>query len=406
MLGETRKQKHKTHHATVFWMVAVFLVLITAGYYTGIFPLGQEGPKTGLEQESNPSGASNEDEIDREADSISAISMERALEARGVYLTIPAAGTPSKMKQVITFVREHPGLNAFVMDVKDNNGQVPCAPPEEVPSVSASYGHFPVLVQEMRRQGYYMIARIVAFQDPHIAANRPELAVRKLDGSLWRDNDGRLWLNPYDERNWEHVRNTALWAVEMGFHEIQLDYVRFPDSAAGIESRTLMPGAEDFSGRAHAITEFLEYMTRELNDKALLSADIYGFTTIAVDDMGIGQKLEDISGAADIISPMVYPSHYYNKGIYGFDVPEAHPREVVGKAMDEALERTSGLKAKIRPWLQDFSMRIHYGPEEVQGQIDAVFQRGIRTFMLWNPANVYTGGVEYSPPVLSDDSLL
>ncbi|MGI6643101.1 MAG: putative glycoside hydrolase [Bacillota bacterium] len=435
-----RAARRRDKTGAVVWLVAVLLIVATViGFSTGLIRSGS-APKNGDEGQSgqvpgdggngdgtgdgtggsgsgsgngngsgigdaNGDGAGNGDANGREhCTEAKAALLEKASEARGVYLTIPAVGTPAKMTQVVTFVREHPGLNAFVVDLKDNHGQVPCPPPEGVPSRSAGYRHYPVLIRELARQGYYMAARIVAFQDPYIAVEQPDLAIRKADGSLWRDRDGRLWLNPYDKRNWEHVINTALWALEMGFHEIQLDYVRFPDSASGIESSTLMPGSEDFRNRGHAISEFLKYMADQLGDRALLCADIFGFTTIAADDMGIGQKLEEVSDSVDIISPMVYPSHYYNKGIYGFDVPEAHPYEVVGKAMDEALERTEGLRVQvIRPWLQDFSMRIKYGAKEVQDQINAVFERGINTFLLWNPSNVYTDGVEYRPPGASSD---
>lgn len=327
-----------------------------------------------------------------------AAQMERALNARAVYVTIPAANTASKMDSIRKFVREHEGLNAFVMDVRDNNGSVPCAPPEGVPSKSAGSSKYPDLVKELSQEGYYLIARIVCFQDPYLVNTFPELAIRHPSGAVWKDRDGRLWLNPCDERNWEHVRNTALWAVDMGFDEIQLDYVRFPDSAAGIESVTLMPGREEYGNRGDAIVAFLNYMSDALEGKAIFSADIFGFTTIAVDDMGIGQNLERVADCVDFISPMVYPSHYFNAGIYGFELPEAHPYEVVGNSADEAFTRTVGLRAQNRPWLQDFSMRVKYGPAEVQAQINALFERGMRTFMLWNPANNFTSGVKYVPP--------
>ena len=92
--------------------------------------------------------------------------IETALEVKAVYVTIPAAITPGKMSQIITFVRENPGLNSLVMDVKDNSGYVPCDPPETVPSPSRGYNPYPGLVSELKDEGYYMIARIVAFQDP------------------------------------------------------------------------------------------------------------------------------------------------------------------------------------------------------------------------------------------------
>ncbi len=406
---ERRERRRKRSPWAYVWL-SLGLVLVAAFglWSTGIYPFdgsvafleGLPGPEEILGREPNGGNPSPVD-LDEEPDEPIAPAPtleERALEARAVYVTIPAAGTVSKWSSIITFVRDHEGLNSLVMDVRDNNGSVPCIPPGEVPSRSAGYSHYPALVKELDREGYYLIARIVCFQDPYLAANYPEQAIRNPSGTLWRDRDSRLWLNPCDERNWQHIRDTALWAIEMGFHEIQLDYVRFPDSAAGIENGTLMPGRENYESRGDVIAAFLNYMTDALKDKAILSADIYGFTTIAVDDMGIGQKLEQVADCVDFISPMVYPSHYFNAGIYGFEVPEAHPYEVVGKSADEAAERTAGLRAKNRPWLQDFSMRVKYGPAEVQGQINALFERGINTFMLWNPSNNYTDGVEYVPP--------
>jgi hypothetical protein len=327
--------------------------------------------------------------------------MEMALSARALYLTMDTAGTPSRMASIMTYMRANKGLNSLVVDIKDNNGRVPAKPPAHVPARAASYDHLPGLIQILADLDYYMIARIVAFQDPYRAQQEPERAIRRADGSLWRDRDGRLWLNPYDKRNWEFVRDIALWAVDMGFHEIQLDYVRFPDSARGLENSgtVLMPGYEDYETRGDCIAAFLDYMSEALEGKAYLGADIFGFATIASDDMGIGHKWEQLADSVDFMCPMVYPSHYYNPGIYGFQVPEAHPYEVVYKAMTEALERSEGLRAKTRPWLQDFSMRIQYGPEEVSGQIRAAFEHGIETYMLWNPANNYTEGVEYVPEV-------
>ncbi len=327
--------------------------------------------------------------------------LEMALSARALYLTMDTAGTPSRMASIMKYVRAHEGLNSFVIDIKDNNGRVPARPPEHIPAKAAGYSHLPGLIKILADLDYYMIARIVAFQDPYRAEQEPERAIRRADGSLWRDRDGRLWLNPYDKKNWEYVRDIALWAVEMGFHEIQLDYVRFPDSARGLETSgtVIMPGYEEYESRGDCIAAFLEYMSEALEGKAYLGADIFGFATIASDDMGIGHKWEQLADKVDFMCPMVYPSHYYNPGIYGFQVPEAHPYEVVYKAMGEALERSEGLRAKVRPWLQDFSLRIKYGSKEVSDQIRATFERGITTYMLWNPANVYTDGVDYVPEV-------
>ncbi|MBP8620090.1 MAG: hypothetical protein KBI39_01300 [Firmicutes bacterium] len=405
--GRTRQSTRasaKREKSRVRWR-AVFGTLVGILLLTGVcvfYGYGDGSLKEFFRPTHSSPGISNQEpngEQSPETEPIeTADAMEKALQARGVYVTMDVFGTPSQFKRVITFVRENPGLNCFVVDVKDNNGRIPCTPTGDfnIPARIGGYEHFSALVDVLAEEEYYMIARVVAFQDPYLANLKPEQAIRNADGSLWRDRDGRLWLNPYDERNWEFIRDIALWACEMGFDEVQLDYVRFPDSARGLEQTSvLMPGSEKFGSRGDAIAAFLEYMDDALEGKGFLSADVFGFVTIAQDDMGIGQKLEQLASLVDFISPMVYPSHYYNAGIYGFEVPEAHPSEVVYKAMEEAIQRTDGLKARIRPWLQDFSMRIKYGPKEVQAQIDSVYEHGIETFMLWNPANVYTDGVTY-----------
>ena len=143
------------------------------------------------------------------------------------------------------------------MDVKDNNGRIPCTPTGDfnIPARIGGYEHFSALVDVLAEEDYYMIARVVAFQDPYLANLKPEQAIRNADGSLWRDRDGRLWLNPYDERNWEFIRDIALWACEMGFDEVQLDYVRFPDSARGLEQTSvLMPGFDKYDSRGDAVS--------------------------------------------------------------------------------------------------------------------------------------------------------
>lgn len=327
--------------------------------------------------------------------------LQRGLKARGVYVTMRTAGNPDFFLPLIRFVGGS-GLDALVIDVKDNAGYVPYAPPGGLPGRHHNYTHFRALIGLLKENGYYLIARIVAFQDPYLASLAPERAIRHAGGALWRDRGGMVWLNPYDIRNWEYIRDICLWARDMGFHEIQLDYVRFPDNLPKTPGLVVMPDDRGLGSRTDCIKSFLKYIDEALKEggnPVLLSADVFGFTTLAEDDMGIGQKFEDICDVVDFISPMVYPSHYYNKGIYGFEFPEAHPYEVVGRALADALRRSEGRRAKIRPWLQDFSLNIIYGPAQVQSQIDAAHELGVETWLLWNPGNVYTGGVRY----LSED---
>lgn len=326
--------------------------------------------------------------------------MTRGLEARGVYVTMSTAGNPQFFLPLIGFLKDS-GLDALVIDVKDNAGYLPCTPPGGIPGRHHDYTHFRALIHLLRENGYYLIARIVAFQDPYLANLQPERAIRYSNGTLWRDRGGMVWLNPYDLRNWEYIRDICLWAKDMGFHEIQLDYVRFPDNLPNQVGVAVMPDERGLGSKTACIKAFLKYIDEVLKDgenPVLLSADVFGFTTLAEDDMGIGQKFEEICDVVDFVSPMLYPSHYYNSGIYGFEIPEAHPYEVVKKALDDALRRSEGHRARIRPWLQDFSLKIQYGQAEVEQQIKAVYEHDIRTWLLWNPANRYTRGVDHLPP--------
>jgi hypothetical protein len=121
--------------------------------------------------------------------------------------------------------------------------------------------------------------------------------------------------------------------------------------------------------------------------------DIFGLTAAATGDMGIGQVWEDFITVADVVLPMVYPSHYY-RGAYGYDRPNAHPYSIVKHALREAIERSrpQAKAAAIRPFLQAFTLgrRLpRYTPHEIREQIRAAEELGITSWVLWNPRGVY-----------------
>ncbi|MBC7339963.1 MAG: polysaccharide deacetylase family protein [Firmicutes bacterium] len=317
--------------------------------------------------------------------------------ARGIYLTSHTAGMTDRVDRLLAHV-EGSGLNAMVIDLKDNSGTVPY--PLEVPllqeigAVRPRIADLPGLVRQLKDRGIYLIARIVVFQDPVLARARPEWAIRDHEGRPWRDQNGWYWTNPYLRQVWEYNADLAEQAVLLGFDEVQFDYVRFPDNPGRV-ARTAVLDNPDGLGRSEAIVAFLRLARERLAGKAFLSADVFGLTTTTADDMGIGQDFSAICQVVDYISPMVYPSHYYNAGIYGLPVPEANPYQVVKRALQDAKAKARGTPAIVRPWLQDFSMRIRYGRAEVEAQIRACHEEGVDQWLLWNPANVYTTGVDY-----------
>jgi hypothetical protein len=141
------------------------------------------------------------------------------------------------------------------------------------------------------------------------------------------------------------------------------------------------------------IKNFFSYVAAHLKPTgAKVSADLFGLTTVAQDDVGIGQVLSDALDSFDYVAPMVYPSHFY-PGTDGFKNPADHPYDIVKYSMSGGVakaEAASSSPSKLRPWLQSFDLGAIYTPEMVRAQIQATYDVGLNSWMLWDAANKYT----------------
>ena len=311
---------------------------------------------------------------------------------KGVYYTGWMAGSPAAMAQIVNFANQTE-VNALVVDVKDDTGTISYL--STVPlarQIGANRDKFdPKKVVNLLNQNHiYPIARIVVFKDPLLSKQRAELSVRSTQGGLWHDNLGLSWVDPYNKTIWDYNIAIAKEAAAMGFKEIQFDYVRF--TSDGMIKYCLYPNA-DSRLKADVIRDFLKYAYQELNPLGVkVSADVFGLTCSAQDDLGIGQQFEKLVEGIDIICPMVYPSHY-RKGEYGISNPDRYPYETVLKSLTDAKLKLAKLSLKqpviIRAWLQDFSLQSHYGREQLLAQIKAVEDAGFQEWIFWNPTNKY-----------------
>ena len=181
--------------------------------------------------------------------------------------------------------------------------------------------------------------------------------------------------------------------------EINFDYVRFPTEGRISELKLEMDGEE--ITRIDAITAAVKYLCEQIKPLGLyVSADVFGgVIKSAVDQRSVGQDYCELSKYLDYICPMIYPSHY-GDGYYGVDHPDTQPYKIVYNAMLDSNKVLSGIpegnhRAVVRPWLQDFTASylrhyIRYGKEEVRTQIEAVYDSGQTSWLLWNAAVVYT----------------
>lgn len=314
---------------------------------------------------------------------------EHAVKVKGIFVTGWLAGMDEKIDEFIELARET-DINAFVIDVKDDTGAisyktstVPLA--KEIKANRRKIKDIKALIKKLKDENIYLIGRVVVFKDPLLAQTKKDRALRlKNKTTTWIDDD---WVNPYLVENWDYVIAVAREALNLGFDEIQFDYVRFPALGDG----ATQVAHESELSKEEIINTFLSYAKEELSAyDAPISADIFGAVTSVSDDLGIGQKLETISSIVDIISPMIYPSHYAH-GVFNLEVPEAAPYETIYYSMNDAITRlTRDHPVRLRPWLQDFSLKYPYGIEEVKEQIRALEDLGIEEWLLWNPRSRYT----------------
>jgi hypothetical protein len=184
--------------------------------------------------------------------------------------------------------------------------------------------------------------------------------------------------------------------VRTGFAEVQFDYVRFPDEPRERLETAIFPARRAAETPRAAVRRNVQLLKSQLAPLGTpVTFDIFGLTASATDDMGIGQVWEDFSSVADVVLPMVYPSHY-RAGAYGFAWPNGEPYKVVRRALEEAQGRSrSPDAAAIRPYLQAFTLgrRLpRYTPFEIREEIRATEEAGINSWVLWNPRSVYQRG--------------
>ena len=363
------------------------------------------------------------------------------VKVKGIYVSAYVAGTEDRMDAIIEQI-DATELNAVVIDVKDDQGRITFSMDSptvnEIGAVQAFIGDMQGLIAKLKEHGIYPIARVVAFRDPYLAEQKPEWSLHKADGSIYRDSQGLAWVNPYKKEVWDYLIEVARKAGEIGFEEIQFDYIRF---AVDSTMRDVVYDEADTQGRdkTQAIMEFITYAYDQLAAEGLfVSADVFGTIIGSQEDAAsVGQDYSGMAEHLDYICPMIYPSHY-GPGNFGIDYPDTQPYETVYQALlgsksalaaaqtdaagqaggagqtgaavqaDDAAQtgaaaQTDGAaQAIVRPWLQDFTASyldtyIEYGDDQVRQQIQAVYDAGYDEWILWDAGVSYHYGGLLTP---------
>ncbi len=317
-------------------------------------------------------------------------------EVRALYLNAWAFG--GRRFDDLVRLADTTEINSFVIDVKDDTGYLTyrSSVPTAVAIGANSRLRAPDAAARLRilqGHGIHPIARIVVAKDPLLAQHRPGWSVRDRDGGLWRDRLNFAWVDAFNDSVWIYAAQLAEEAVKLGFGEVQFDYVRFPDEPRARMARAVFPARRPGETARDGVVRNLRLLADRVRPLGVpFTIDVFGLTTNVDVDLGIGQIWEDLITTADVVLPMVYPSHYYHP-IYGVRHPNSEPYRIVRSALEDGVRRGQQLgrpTAEIRPYLQAFTLgRPRYGPEHVRAQIQAAADAGIRSWVLWNPRSVY-----------------
>jgi hypothetical protein len=310
---------------------------------------------------------------------------------KALYLTFWGANTNSKTIKNIFDIIDKTEINSIIVDVKNEYGSTSYRTSSEKANGYGAAKNRTIkdiqsFISLMKSKNIYTIARVVVFKDELQASNNFEYAIKNKNNEFSRDNDKMAWIDPFDKRSHEYTIDIAEDAANVGFDEINFDYIRFP---AKTELKLSKESTE--VNRVGAIEDFLLLAKNRLRKHGtFISASIYGNVCWQEDDTGIGQKIESLSKHADYIAPMLYPSGFA-KGSFGVKHPADHPYITIYKSIKN-IEHKIDIK-RVRPWLQSFKDYAHskreYKKFEIKEQIKAAEDIKTSGWMMWSPSSKY-----------------
>ncbi len=339
---------------------------------------------------------------------------------RAIYITSWVSSQKQWRENLIKFV-EKSEINSVIIDIKDYSGYVTFDTKDPyIKALNTEQIRVKDLkewIEDLHKRGIYTIARITVFQDPIYANSHPKEAVQTKQGTVWTDKHKLAYVDVASKPFWTYIVHIAQAAEQVGFDEVNFDYIRYPTdgnlkniqfplsgpsvlikdsrlyATASPNAGTKNIASRRISPREKHLSEFFIYLRQELKNIGIpMSADVFGMTMTNYDDIGIGQVLESVEPNFDYIYPMVYPSHY-PPGFNKFAKPAEHPYEIVHYAMKygaERLRKQGKNPNKLRPWLQDFNLGAKYDAAKIRAQIKATRDANLTGYLIWDPRNKYT----------------
>ena len=333
---------------------------------------------------------------------------------KAIYMSECAVGSKNFRESLLKLL-DTTELNSIIIDIRDYTGKISFDTDNPIikDMVSDACGATDMkdFIGLLHDKNIYVIGRITTFQNPYYTKLHPDEAVQKKGGGIWKDRKGLAFVDVGAKPYWDTVVELAKVSYDIGFDELNFDYIRFPsdgDMSAAVYSWDVG------KTKQQALEEFFNYLHEHVSPMGVMSADLFGMVTTNYDDLNIGQQLERAFPYFDYIDPMVYPSHYPS-GFNGYKDVNKHPYDIVNYALSHAVARAIATTTKIgslqyipiastspklylkpsypaekiRPWLQSFDYPVEYTPDMVAAQIKANEDAGLDSYLFWDPSNKY-----------------
>ena len=332
------------------------------------------------------------------------IRTRKPVKVKGVYLPAYVVGNDEKFPGIFENIKKS-NINAIVVDVKDELGRITFKMDNDfvrdMKTIEPQIKDIETFVNQCKENNIYLIARVSSFIDEYAGVRSyKNLALKRKDGKLYKDNSGYYWLNPYNEQVQQYLIEIGKGCAKAGFDEVQYDYFRFSADGA---MRNVVFDEEETKGRTkiEIITEVAQILSKELiKENIFVSVDVFGAIMNSYkDQFSIGQEYQTLLKFVDYLCPMVYPSHYANQ-TFGLSVPDLYPYDTVLNALSTSktvIDKTydsSYHYGVIRPWLQGFTANYlaeykTYDIEDYKAQIKAVEDSGLDEWIFWHPGGIY-----------------
>lgn len=311
---------------------------------------------------------------------------------KGIYLTAYSANRDDWIERLVEKMKDGP-INSVVIDIKDYTGYI--LYDSELEQLKKLKTIRPVIkdirntLKTFHDAGIYVIARQTVFQDPVLAHASSSLALKKYNGYIWYDSSGLAWLDPQKREVWNYNLAIAREAAELGFDEINFDYMRYPSDGSIRSINYDLPSGKE---KVDIMREFFAFLSDNLSDDVNISIDMFGlvlYNYITGYDLGIGQRLVDAVDYFDFICPMTYASHYPD-GYIGLSNPAVYPEKVMTYDLEISSSSVKHKRASLRPWLQAFNIGAVYNKPRMDAQARATEKASSTSgWLLWNARNYY-----------------